>query len=66
MKGLWLAVTTGTGEALDKLGSLLDMPRTFYGPDQTRAEADAAYRMRLMDHKTVQLLLLYCDEGERE
>jgi hypothetical protein len=66
MRGLWQAVTTGTGEALDKLGSLLDMPRTFYGPDQTRAEADAAYRMRLMDHKTVQLLLLYCDEGERE
>jgi hypothetical protein len=64
MRGLWQAVTTGTGEALDKLGSLLDMPRRFYGPD--RAEADAAYRMRLMDHKTVQLLLLYCDEGERE
>lgn len=56
-KILW----TGTGEELDNLGKLLDLPRRFYGPD--RADPDAIYRHLLAEHPMMRLLALATEEA---
>jgi hypothetical protein len=53
----WVLVH-GTGDQLDKLGKLLDMPRRNLGWREV-PESDDAYRARLQDHKLVQLLTGY-------
>ena len=57
MRRLKQTLATGIGGALDELGELLDLPRTFSSPD--RKEADDSYRARLIKHKLVQLLIKY-------
>jgi hypothetical protein len=54
-------IESGTGQDLDNLGKVLDMPRRTYGSDlvENDAEKDWVYRARLSQHPWVQFALNY-------
>lgn len=55
----WI-VDCGTGEELDELGKLVELPRRTYGAlSGIDHEPDSYYRVRLSHHPQVQLLLNY-------